>query len=439
MPVFREQALVIALEQALGHPAPFTDDECRLLVGPLCIQHALDLSSLRHFPHLRHLEIFASDINDLDVLGELQHLRKLTIIASSLSDIEAIAECVELESLTLNFTLVEDLAPILDLPKLKRGALIGNPWTSQSYYELRPQLLQKNNGHGPLLEFSSEQDWKFGRRLIENGLPITFSGLDDTRRVIVRPGVPIFTSAACDFVADREYAVEFLLFELDRMSQVTAQVIESLFDMLPKDERQNPSRSFDLTSHRVLGYADDARRWVEFSQLEPDWKQSLLHFVNEFPALVFYQEDETIIAGIEAMTSVALPRWFRDVRTTLAFVLPGQRLLINFDREAVSHLAGDFQFEFNQFAVNWDQRERFARGSERIVPFSLATSPDIQSLLAFNVADTTDRYIYMYNIESLNDPYYQEHSMSDALRIVFDSYADMLAHIASVTIVNNLI
>jgi hypothetical protein len=435
MPTFHDRALADAFKEALGHPAPFADDECRHLVGPLRIQHAQDLSELRHCPNLRRLELFGCDITDLDFLVGLQQLTTLKVTASTLAEINRLADCPTIEHLELNFTFVEDMRPLLALPRLKSGTLLGNPWSEESFYQLRPQLLQEDSGQGPLLEFSTRQDWQFGRKLYDYGVPFTFSGLDGTRRVMVRPGIPVYTQAGCDFINDTEYPVEFLLFELQKMAEVGPEVTALVFDMLAKSERENANRNFDLNSHRTLGHALEARQWVEQSLLPPTEKAQLLRFIARFPKLIFYKEDKAVIAAIEAMTQATLPAWFADVRTALAFVLPGEQTWVNFDASATSRLSGDFQFELNQFVVSWDPRKRFVEGNERIQPFTIATSPDIQLLLVFNSADSDDKRIYTYNIESLKDPFYdQEHSLSDVLRVVFDSYADLFDHISGIAV-----
>lgn len=428
-----------ALSQATGHPAPFTAAECRELTGPLFIQQARSLADLRRCPNLHHLELFACDLagNDwAEAVAGLKHLQSLKIRCSAVTDATALAACDHLTDLELSFTLLQDLTPLLQLARLRRGVLLGNPWTADSYHNLRPKLLRRDKGRELLLEFSGENDWQLARKLFKQGLKLAFSSLDGTRRITVRPGLPLYTRASCDFITDQEFMAEVLLYEVKQRPPDPDKTLAALFNLLDEAERGNPQRTFDFASHRHLGHANRARSCVEQSPLPADWQASLMRFIARFPSMTFFHEDETVIKGIEAMTATSLPAWYAAVRATLAGVMPNRRPLFEFDADTIGRLGGDFRFELNQFNVHWDGRDQFTQANERIIPFTFATSPDAQSLLAFNLADPNDPTIYVYNVESLRDPFYQAEgrSLSDALRPLFPNYASLFDHVAIVTL-----
>lgn len=426
----------LAMAEATAHEPPYMAEEMEGFSGPLRVQHATSLTDLRHCPNLRHLELFACGAADLRPVATLKQLETLRVRCSAVENIAPLASCEQLTELEVSFTLVQELAPLLSLPRLRRGVFLGNPWTAESYHHWRPKLLRRNNGIELLLEFSAESEWQLARKLWERGLRLAFSGLDGTRRVLVRPGVPTYTRAACDFIRDEEFTAEALLFELKQRPE-PAVLLEALFkNGLTEAERNNPDRTFDFGSHRTLGHAAEARQWVEGATLAADQQAALMRFIARFPAMTFYREDDSVVQGIEARSGVRLPAWFADGRKTLAGVMPNRRVWVEFDAETVQQLGGDFRFELNQFGVHWDGRERFAQAGERIVPFTIATSPDAQSLLALNLADERDENIYVYSVESLNDPFYREggRTLSDALRVVFSGYADLFDHISIVTL-----
>jgi hypothetical protein len=431
-----DPAFASVLAQAIGRPLPFTAAECQELTGPLFLQHATSLADLRHCPNLRHLELFACDAADLQPVAALKQLETLRVRCSAVEDMAPLTGCEQLTKLEVSFTFVQELSPLLSLPRLRRGVFLGNPWTAENYHSQRPKLLRRENGKELLLEFSGENEWQLARKLWERGMRLAFAGLDGTRRVLVRPGVPHYTQAACDFIRDEEFTAEALLFELKQRPE-PAVLMDALFNnALTEEERNNPGRTFDFGSHRTLGHAAEARQWVERAGLAAERQATLMRFIGRFPTMTFYREDDTVVQGIEAMTSAGLPGWFGEWRKTLAGVMPNHRALVEFDAGTVKQLGGDFRFELNQFRVHWDGRERFAQAGERIVPFTIATSPDAQSLLAVNLADERDEHIYTYNVESLNESFYREggRTLSDALRVVFTSYADLFDHVSIVTL-----
>jgi hypothetical protein len=431
-----DPAFAPALSAALGHPAPFTAEEVEAFTGPLTIQQASSLADLRYCPKLRHLELFACDATDLQPVAALKQLESLRVRCSAVEEISALAGCERLTELEVSFSFVQELSPLFALPRLRRGVFLGNPWTAESYHKQRPKVLRRDSGKELLLEFSGEMEWQLARKLWERGMRLAFGGIDGTRRVLVRPGIARYTQAACDFVRDEEFTVEALLFELKQRPE-PAVLMDALFQNgVSEAERNNAERAFDFGSHRTLGHAAEARRWVKQSGLAAERQAALLRFIGRFPTMSFYREDDSVVQGIEAISGVRLPPWFGEWRKTVAGVMPNHRVMVEFDGSTVKQLGGDFRFELNQFRVHWDGRERFAQAGERMVPFTIATSPDSQSLLALNLIDPSDEKIYTYHVESLNDPFYREggRSLADALRVVFTSYADLFDHVSIVTL-----
>ena len=90
--------------------------------------------------------------------------------------------------------------------------------------------------------------------------------------------------------------------------------------------------SIEMNCHYTEGNADEAKVWVNASQLPKASKQSLLRFINRFPTLQFYQEDAEFLNSVEESEGVKLPKWLRAIRQTLAYVMYGKLIWARFDR-----------------------------------------------------------------------------------------------------------
>src|SRR5215213_1508345 len=297
-----------ALQAALGHPPPFTADECRDLQGPLALRHTSDISILKHCPNLRRLEIFASDIETLDDLSGLESLETLRISCSTVQSIAALKHCHALETVELVLNLVEDASPLMGLPRLKSGSLAGNPWTPESYHEIIPKLLSTPSEAGtrpPLLDFSNEADWQLTRSLYEHGFRASFAHID-TRPVLVKPGPPSIPNADCDFI---ELPASIIRMDMKRPGFT----VDALFkEFIGERGADAPLLSFDFHSHRELGTSADAAAWVRDSSLPTEVKDELMKLVRKFPSLIFYKEDDIFLDRMEAALKVRFPHWFRE-------------------------------------------------------------------------------------------------------------------------------
>jgi|GEM_PF-6074340 len=268
-----------ALETALGHPAPFTVEELHSLKGPLTISQAADISLLNHCHNLEQLTIHAANVSSLNALSGLKKLTTLRVTYTPIEDISAIATCTALEVIELMFTLVQDLNPLMNLPSLRSGNLIGNPWNETSYYELRPRLLQSPTPRwqeSPNIEFSDEFDWEITRELLKKGQRGCFATLDG-REVLVRPGMVSIPNQDCDFRVISGGALGSKIRRAD--FSVDGLFVEAFGDKGP----DQPRSLFAYERPYTQGTADEARTWVISSVLLEETKNALLRFIDRFP------------------------------------------------------------------------------------------------------------------------------------------------------------
>ncbi|MEH2222252.1 hypothetical protein [Nostoc sp.] len=421
-----------AFEKTLGHLAPFDLEECQNLNVPLRICCASDLSLLQHCTNLDHLEIHASDVKNLDVLRHLEKLNTLKVTCSTVEDIQSLADCRTIENLDLSFTFVHDLSPLMELPNLRRGNLLGNPWYANSYNELRPQLLTtpvEKWQKPPIIEFSRQDDWELTRQLWDRGLQACFGRIDDSRSLLVIPGIGHRQNSECDYL--EIYSI--ILREALEDSDFT---LESLFEDYSSDTEQavsNPSSPFQ--SHRTLGDSDDAVAWVNGSKLSETSKQALLRFIQHFPTLVFFKEDAVFLDRVENIKQIKLPKWLRDIRQTVAYVMPNQYVRVqfnSFDRWSLnSKNLSEIWYDLGLRGVN-NTEQQGVTDYNKLFPIGewLETG---YSTLAINLGDPKDQRVYEYDQENINDDTQLE---PHAIGVVFNSYAEMFSHISAIQLEN---
>ncbi|MEH2168451.1 MAG: hypothetical protein V7K41_17710 [Nostoc sp.] len=424
--------LKVALENALSHPAPFDLEECQKLNVPLRICCASDLSLLQHCPNLHHLEIHACDVENLDILTDLEKLRTLKVTCSTVENIQSLVNLRGIENLDLSFTFIQDLSPLMGLPNLRRGTLLGNPWNAKSYNELRPKLLTtpvKKWQKPPVIEFSRQDDWELTRQLWDKELRACFGRIDDSRSLLVIPGIGNRQNSECDYL--EIYAI--ILREALEDSDFT---LESLFEDRNSETElavSNPSSPFQ--SHRKLGDSDDAVAWVNGSKLSQTSKKALLRFIKHFPTLVFFKEDAVFLDRVESLKKIKLPKWLREIRQTVAYVMPNQYVRVQFDSFDQWSLNSDnlseIWYDIGLRGVN-NTEQQGVTDYNKLFPIGewLETG---YSTLAINLGDPKDQRVYEYDQENINDDTQLE---PHAIGVVFNSYAEMFSHISAIQLEN---
>ena len=428
-----EESEKLAFEQLLGHQAPFTQDECATLTGLLRIEQAKNLNLVQYCSSLESLELFACNLKSLDFLGNLNDLSTLKVLCSTIENIGDIAQCQKLEHLELVYTFVEDLEPLLRLPALKTGSLLGNPWTPESYNELRPRMLSTSSPRWqkpPKIEFSNEDDWKFTRELKERGIPACFS-IFDGHYYLVRPGIPKVVNADCDFLRDlpRDFAKS-------RLSGPNA-TLDALFDFFTGDRQpDSPRLSLQFQRHRQVGNSDDAAEWVKASKLPKQTKASLLRLVERFPSASFAKKDSVLWEQWEAEQNIKLPKWLRSILEVLSDIAPDVPRAVQFDNfDHWSPNADRLAEIWYQLAlVGLNSEQEYVADINHLYPIAqwLETG---YSTLAVNLANPKDTKIYEYDEHNISS----SEGLLDSPRVVFDSYASMLDHIVAVRVKDKVI
>ena len=422
------------LETALGHPPPFEVGELQAIKGSLKVSYAADISLLLHCCNLDQLEIHACNVNSLSALADLKKLTTLRVTCSPIEDIAAIATCTALEVIDIMFTLVEDLTPLMALPNLRQGILIGNPWNETSYNELRPRLLESPTERWhqpPMIEFSNEWDWELTCQLRAHGQRACFA-VHEGRSVLVRPGIPSIPNLDCDFMFIDSGILRPEMYRLDYS-------VDRLFaDVFGESEPTEPESLFAVKRHYTEGNADEARAWVNTSKLPKATKGALLRFIDRFPTLQFYKEDAELLDGVESSEQVKLPKWLRNIRQTFAYVMYGQLVCVRFDQfDGWSPRSDQLNQVWYSLGLrgydNEEQRNLIGKGGFFPVGDWLETG---RSTLAIKLDTPKDQKIYEYTEEDLWDNQYDGRPVFESVNVAFNSYAEMLGHIVAVEFQN---
>lgn len=424
-----DPGVAAALAEALGHPGPFSAAECAALAGPLTVVHARDISELRGCTGLRRLELVACEVRSLEPLTALTGLQELTVVATPIEELAPLRALPELSALTLNFTHVTDAAPLVGLPALARAELVGNPWTEASYRQTLAQVAgtpSAATGRPPALLLSGDEDWSTTREMWERGLAASVGRLDFQDWYLVRAGVPQRTPGPCEAALTDP----FLIWQA--LEEDPALTLEQLFDKFLK-HREEPPRieGSRLRSRRIWGSSAEAAEWVEASALDAETRALLLRFVARFPTLSFYRETPAFLDEVEAAAGVKLPGWLREVRQTLAWVVPGEQ-------------ERDVQVRFRQFErgghggsdpTRWYSVAPMNPSGEappRYMSLGFADDPLASQLLVRKTGKET--VIYDFAEEMYRDLKLEGASTKGALGPVFTSYAAMLAAIEAVRV-----
>ncbi len=416
-----------ALIKTLGHSAPFNDSELES-IQELRIEYARDIAFLSSCRNLRKIEIFASEIEELLSLSSLTKIRCLKIVATPLRDIYSLSSLEQLEEIHLLFTFVEEIEPILSLPKLEKGYLFGNPWSEESFQKIESYFFENQNSENdlPLLYFSSRPEWKFTRRLNLEGHKTCFAYLD-VRPTLVRPGIPKMPNSACDFV---EFPMAYLNFRLTDQNFSMDSFFETYGE---KRATQEPYRFFVEGSNYEIGRSKAAQKWVQESQLSREEKEYLLEFIDKFRRLIFYKESDTTLKTKEERKNISLPNWYKQIKKTISFVLPGYVTEIQMQGFELSQEFFEFRksgwYSLGLIGTSLGLTNMVKDGDKSLFP--IGEHSDSYSILAINIADSNDKYVYEFNPEDLLADEELEEGTSIS---VFSSYASLLSHIIAIKV-----
>lgn len=159
--------IIAALELAVGHPAPISDDELAR-VTHLHVTYARDLRGLDRLPALTLLILTGCDPVPVDKLAGLTGVDSLIINDSGLSSLDGLVG-PPLIQLNVAQNLLVDLTPMLALTELIDVNVVGNPLSTASYETVLPALCDR----GVMVACSEPADWRRAVRMREAGLPFS--------------------------------------------------------------------------------------------------------------------------------------------------------------------------------------------------------------------------------------------------------------------------
>jgi hypothetical protein len=422
-----DPALAAAVARALGHEAPFSDDELGGLRA-LRVVGASDVEPLAACPALEELALVGCELEDLDCVAGLSRLRRLQVLGCPVEDADAVAGCAALEELRVDFTFLEELEPFTRLPSLRRGRLLGNPWRRSCFEELRPRWLRAPSprwGKPPIVEMGAQAQWEL-QLVLWQSKRLCYALLDGARPVLVRPGVSSLVEGA---EVDVTIAIQRSVSAGARAPDLDP---EFMFNAFLEDCDPEALRRFDFESHRVLGDRDDAEAWIAAAgDLGADGER-LRAFVRRFPDAIFYREDDLVLELVEKAIGEPLPAPLARARKVLAGAFP---------EEAARFRLGSFSGpspRADRLDKIWyypklgeagagERKTLLERARLIVVGDWLETA---QSLLGVKRA-STDGAIFEVSEDDLYDAQSEGKDPSEQPGRVFASYAELLGHITA--------
>jgi hypothetical protein len=424
-----DPALSTALAQAIGHPAPFSADECATL-EELRLRGVRDLAFLSHLGGLRRLSVVASEIADLAPVRALAELRSLSLVATDVRDLAPLADCRTIEDLEVVFCSATDLTPVIAMPGLRRIRLMGNPWSDESWAS-RDQLWMAARARGsapPLTEFSSATDRGRTLRFRNYGFPFSFHTIDDVVPVVVRPGVARLGKGDFDFVIS---GAAWLITDILETANATAESLMERWSQMAGDER------VDLASGIVLGSSQDALGWIADSQLDQTDREHLSRFVRRFPQLTFYRDTAARLDRLEKTDEqkVTFPGWLRELRLVLAGVQPWSTVGLRFDAYDQSNPREDnveqSWYDVGLIGYDLDTRRELLLDGAGVYPVG---DWEDRASLGISITDPSDRQLYDFSELDLEEAGSGGYGLRDQLAPAFDSWASMLGHVIALRI-----
>jgi hypothetical protein len=415
----------MAIERAVGHPAPFSADELAALTE-LRVHSAAEISELRHCPGLSVLELVACDVRTLATVPALDRLSRLHVLGCPIEGADPLAGHPVLEDLRLDFCFLQDLEPLTTIGTLRRGRFIGNPLDPASWDDVRPRWQQTRvarTNRARLLEFGPRHAWEITRLMWNHQVRLCFALMDGVRPALVRPGISQSDGALVDACHANAAGLIIATERGDTADEIFRRNSEFA-------DSRGLARPADFSSHRAFGDAEDARSWIE-PAADRD-RPFLDRFIGHFPDQIFFREDAVILSAIGESAGTPVPAPIVGARSVLAGVLP--------DEDARFRLTGYIGTSprvdsvptiwYNQSLGSYStpDRRRLFLGEAGLSPLAewIETADSILAVRATG----DDPAIYEFSEEDLDDARSEGRPFTDSVYRVFSSYAEMLAHIA---------
>jgi hypothetical protein len=417
----KDEHLERGLSKAIGHSAPFSTDELKS-IKKLRIKHAHDLAPLAECLNLKNLTLVGCEIENLDALKGFTQLDILRVEYSTLTDISALGTIKSLMTVQLDCNNVENITPLLELPRLSYISLVGNPLSSESYHDIIPKL----PGASLDKKYSGKQEWELTLELRQRGMQACYYR-ENLDYYLCVPGLEVTEFPEAGHALIKPDALRAELANPDADLRTIYQKYQPQLGSVTILQPFQPT--FDFQSHRIIGQAEDAKRWVNESELDLKEKTALLSFVDRFPGIGFFKEDDELLNYVEQRDSIKLPDWLRAIRKTLAYPYhPEQYLSLQFDRFETDwmELGNDETYSVFNLRGSLYPEEREAV-IVRAGAFPIGNGgPSDQRVLAINLKDPNDKCVYHFVDQDVFDDLFKVYL------VAFKSYAEMFDHIVAI-------
>jgi len=414
----------LAIARALGHDAPFGQEELGLLGGPLRIEGARALDGLEACGRLRELELHACILPSFGAAAGLDELETLRVTCSPMSTLDFLQPLERLRELELAFAGVIDARILTDLPSLMRLVVVGNPLDDASFAELKAFKRDPpvREGRRVFVDVSRDYDLDLTRQLRAAGIPAAFD-VYDGRSWLVLMDVGAWEDGVPDAQRVPSSAVVNALTIWDLEERSLDWLRTELFG---PDRVRTP---FPAERQREVALGPDAAGWVREAALDADLEAALLDFTERFPDITYARWSRARIDEWEGIMGIQFPPWYRRLLGALAGFAVNAPAAIQFDafdrHSPNAGRLGDIWYQPGMTTPFPPHSAVIEHNGLVSIAQWLETG---RSNLAFHAAEEDDMAIYEYSIEDTHD----DRGLTAEPYRVFDSIASMFRHISQV-------
>jgi hypothetical protein len=361
------------------------------------------------------LVLFGCHLDSLDGVEKLAKLRSLRVLASTVSEISALRKCAALEDVEIVQCRVTDTAPLLDMPRLRRVKLLGNPLSQESFEKVPAALAARKRP--VLVEMDDPDLWRLNLQLAEKGVPLTGADLLASGMQFARPGADEHGKILC--LSEIQYVLKEAL-DSAKQSKLS---VDELKALLPDASLEENGDWRQFESGYSVGDSRDAFEWLEASRLPKDYKADLAVFLSKFPAQRFIRFGRWWLDRVEAREKVKLPEWYRRTFEEVVGTLhPGYR--------AFEARIGDRWLRIEPVGyLNGDLRALFG---DKAGLFPIAQTEEGDVGIGYRVAKPDEMMLYDCNEVVMTAQLKSKKRIE--LHPAGDSYARLLAHVDAVKI-----
>jgi hypothetical protein len=181
-----------------------------------------------------------------------------------------------------------------------------------------------------------------------------------------------------------------------------------------------------IMAKRIIGNAEEAKKWIMESSLQEENKTKLLHFVSKFSTLAFFKKEQRESA----------PEWLKELG----------RIILGLDSDNLLWYRFKYfehdEYEDYQFLDSFYNYQGFAEDIGEYTEIFLEGEPlliiaaeldSLRSILAVKGGDSEDMKVYDFSYEDIENAGSGKGEVNSSdVKVAFSNYYEMLNQVGAV-------